>query len=133
MEIDALKTYALNFQVVADQDSLNYNLPTLPPDVEKIVEHRLIDDEYRLYVSLILARHYRSHIELAGQSYPIEKDHPLWIALEKFSGIKFQSEYELSNVIYYNWLAPNSQTLAPLLRVEYDAIKKELLRIGNPA
>lgn len=132
MEIGVLKEYALKFQVKTNHASLNFTLPALPPDVENVVKHRIIDDEYKLYVSLILARHYRSHITIAGQSYLIVKDHPLWVAFEKYSGIDFQSEYELSNVIYYNWLAPNSSSLDPLFKVEYESIKKELNRVGNP-
>lgn len=133
MNIDSLRDYALNYPVTTKLDSLRFVLPTLPAKVEDVVQNRIIDDEYMLYVSLILARHYRSQITIAGQSYIINKNHPLWVVFEKYSGIKFQSEYELSNVIYYNWLSPNSGSLHPILKVEYEEIKKELVRVGNPA
>ncbi len=132
ISIEPLKEYALNYQFVADPEKVNYKLPALPPNVERVVVHRIIDEEYKFYVSLILARQYRSHITAAGQSYKIRKNHPLWVSFEKFSGIEFQPEYELSYVIYYNWLKPNGTHLDPLLQVEYEAIQKELARVGNP-
>lgn len=132
LPILALKNYALNYPVARNTNEINFQLPPLPQAVEEIVNKRVIDDDYKLYVALILARQYRSHITHASQSYIINKSHPLWIAFEKFSRVDYSSEYELSYVIYYNWLKPNSETLDPLLTAEYEAIKKELIRVGNP-
>jgi hypothetical protein len=132
MPIEPLKEYALNYQFIEDPEKVNYELPELPPHVERVVKYRVIDEEYKQYVSLILARQYRSHITTAGQSYQIRKSHPLWVSFEKFSEIEFQPEYELSYVIYYNWLKPNRSHLNPLLRLEYEAIQKELVKVGNP-
>lgn len=132
LPIEALRSYALGYPVTSDPDAINFALRDLPGEVEEIVQNRVIDDEFKLYVSLILARHYRSHLITSNQSYIINKNHPLWVVFEKYSGIKFQSEYELSNVIYYNWLSLNEGYLKPILKIEYDEIKKELIRIGNP-
>ena len=132
ISIFALKNYALNYPVSNSVDEINFQLPPLPHEVEKIIKKRVMDDEYKSYVALILARHYRSHVTYANQSYIINKRHPLWVSFEKFSGIQYSNEYELSNVIYYNWLKLNGSHLDPLLQLEYEAIQKELIRAGNP-
>jgi hypothetical protein len=131
MSVEALKVYALNYPVAANPDEMHFELEKLPDEIDDIARRRKIDNEFELYVSIILARHYRSHIANANQSYIIDKKHPLWKAFEKFSNIEFQPEYELSNVIYYNWLDPNREKLATLLLVEYEAIRNEHIRIDN--
>ena len=124
MPIGPLKDYALNFKACDFTDCVPFGLAPVPDDVLEVLRNRKIDKEFIIYNSLIAAKLYRQQIEKAGQSYEINKSHPVWIAFEKYSGIEFSSEFETS-IIIYGWLSESEYASDILLKTEFEAIDKK--------
>lgn len=122
--ISPLKDYALNFKACNFTDCVPFGLTPVPDDVLEVLKNKKIDKEFIIYNSLIAAKLYRQQIEKAGQSYEINKKHPVWVAFEKYSDIGLSSEFETSIVIYI-WLSESEYTSNILLKTEFEAIDKK--------
>ena len=108
ISIKPLKQYAVNLKYCANKNEIPcFTLPNLPTEVESVLKNRIIDDEYKVYVSLIFLKIYFSQIKHFKQSYAIRepftlKTSPLEKAFKNF-GKSVMSDFNTAD-IGYQWI-----------------------------
>jgi transposase len=137
ISIEPLKQYAINLQYCTNKNETScFTLPEVPPEVENVLKNRIIDDEYKAYVSLIFLKISSSQVKHFKQSYAFRepftiKMNPLEKAFKKF-GKSVMSEFNTTD-IGYQWICVQKQYLDnyPIISQYCSLMDKEYNQIEN--
>lgn len=137
ISIEPLKQYAINLQYCTNKNETScFTLPNVPSEVENVLKEHTIDDEYKVYVSLIFLKISYFQVKHFKQSYAFRepftiKMNPLEKAFKKF-GKSVMSDFNTAD-IGYQWICVQKQYVdkypiinkyCTLMDKEYNQIEK---------